>query len=72
MQFTGKNLVLVLWALNDAIHEVHNQIATCPDVNEYAEELDEYEAQKTEYTILRNRVLKTCIKQGLVEEGEKA
>jgi len=68
MQIKGQDLVFVLWALNDAIHEVHNQIATCPDVIEYADQLDEFERQMADYERLRDRVLKVCLKQGLVKE----
>jgi hypothetical protein len=67
MQFTGKNLVMVLWALNDAIAEVHNQIATCPDVIHHADAIEEYEKQELEYTKLKNRVEKGCRKLGLIE-----
>lgn len=70
MQFTGKNLILILYALNDAIFEIQNQIATCPDVREYWEDLEELDDDKQEYVKLRDRVLATCIKQGLVREEE--
>lgn len=41
MQFSGTNLELVAEAMDFALAEIHNQIATCPDVIEYADELDE-------------------------------
>lgn len=34
---------LVLSGLHLALAELHNQIATCPDVNEYAEAIEEIE-----------------------------
>lgn len=45
MNFTGKNLQLVRSSLDLAIFELKNQIATCPDVNEYACDLDECEKE---------------------------
>jgi hypothetical protein len=70
MQFTGKNLVLVLWALNDACNDVENQIASCPNIYDYLEEIEELEQQVKTYEKLRDRVQATCIKQGLVKESE--
>jgi hypothetical protein len=56
MQIKGKNLILVWHALGGAIAEVHNLIATCPDVNEYFEDIEDYARQKKEYEALRERV----------------
>lgn len=42
MEFTGKNLEIVRHALDLAKDELHNQIATCPDVVEYAEDIATY------------------------------
>lgn len=56
MQFTGKNLRLVHDALIDALAEVHNRIAACPDVNEFAEDLLDCEAERKDYQNLLNRV----------------
>lgn len=70
MNFTGQNLVLVLGALNDALYNVHNEIALCPDVNDpmFVEHLTELEEQGEKYEKLRDRVLATCIKEGLIEK----
>ena len=46
MTFSGKNLVLVREALDLAHAELHNMIATCPDVSMYEEEIEEYEEQQ--------------------------
>jgi hypothetical protein len=35
MNFTGSNLRLLRCAVSLALDEIHNQIATCPDVVEY-------------------------------------
>lgn len=55
MKFTGKNLELVRTALDMALSDIHNGIATCPDVNEYADDLDvlEIEREKIEKLIKR-------------------
>lgn len=68
MNFTGRNLVLILWGLNDAMSEIHNQIAICPDIFEYHEEITEFKEQLQEYEKLRDRVQAACIKQGLIEK----
>jgi cell fate (sporulation/competence/biofilm development) regulator YmcA (YheA/YmcA/DUF963 family) len=41
MQITGRNLVLVELAIDYALDELHNRIATCPDVEQYADDLAE-------------------------------
>jgi hypothetical protein len=41
MQITGRNLDLVELALDYALDELHNRIATCPDVEQYADDLAE-------------------------------
>ncbi|MCR5894485.1 MULTISPECIES: hypothetical protein [Burkholderia] len=56
MNFTGKNLQLVRDAIDGAISDIQSQIGSCPDVNEYATELDDLEDQKAEFERLRNRV----------------
>lgn len=58
MTFSGKNLVFVRSALDDAISNVHNEIATCPDVfsYEYADHLDELEETKKVYERLAARI----------------
>lgn len=44
--FTGVNLEQVEFGLRCAESEVHNQIVTCPDPQEYAAELEHYVAQR--------------------------
>jgi hypothetical protein len=44
MQITGRNLALVELAIDYALVELHNLIATCPNVAEYADDLAEIEA----------------------------
>lgn len=56
MQFTGKNLMLVREALELAQSELHNQIATCPDVDEYADDIEELELEKLKYEHLVKRI----------------
>lgn len=56
MIFTGKNLDMVVRGLELAIDELHNQIATCPDVNVYAKELDDLETEKAQFERLLQRV----------------
>ena len=56
MIFTGKNLQLVRDSLDLAIAELHNQIATCPDVREFADDIAEYEREKMRIGALRERV----------------
>ena len=56
MIFTGKNLVIVRQALEYAKAEIHNQIATCPDVVEYEEDIDEYEQEMEQLQKLCDRI----------------
>lgn len=56
MQFTGKNLVRVRDALELAQSELHNMIATCPDVIRYEDEIAEYEAEKVEIQKIIDRI----------------
>lgn len=62
MIFTGKNLDMVKRGIELAIAELHNQIATCPDVFYYAEQLDELEAEKEKFERLLARVSRTMEK----------
>ena len=64
MNFTGTNLILVRQALELAIDEVHNQIATCPDVDLYAEEIEDLERDKASYERLLRRVDKVLFPEG--------
>lgn len=56
MDFTGKNLEMVRRGIDLAIDELHNQIATCPDVNEYAEDLAELRAEQRKFQRLLARI----------------
>lgn len=56
MKFSGKNLEMVRRGVDLAIDELHNQIATCPDVFEYADELDDLEKEKAKFEKLRDRI----------------
>ena len=56
MNFSGKNLQLVRDALDLAIAELHNQIATCPDVREFADDIAAVEREKMRIGSLRARV----------------
>ena len=64
MQITGRNLCIVREALDDAVSGLRNQIATCPDVILYSEDLDEYEAWIMKYEKLIARVDRALIKEG--------
>lgn len=44
MQVTGKNLDVLLIALELAEEQIHNEIVTCPEPEEYKEKLAELEA----------------------------
>jgi hypothetical protein len=56
MNITGKNLRLVHQGLSYGIQEVHNMIATCPDVFAYADEIEGYEREKEALERLQARV----------------
>ena len=56
MQISGKNLALVLEAIDLALSELHNQEATCPDVNHFAEDLDEIDKKREKIKKLRERI----------------
>ena len=56
MQFTGKNLELVKEALQLAIANVHNDIATCPDVVECADEIEELELKREKLKKLLSKI----------------
>ncbi len=56
MKFTGKNLEMVLRGISLAIDELHNQIATCPDINEYADDLAELRAEQRKFQRLLARI----------------
>lgn len=56
MQFTGKNLELVREALELADAEVHNRIATCPDVVKYADDIKELEEKQAQLRKMMERI----------------
>jgi hypothetical protein len=56
MRFTGHNLRWVQYGLDLALDEIHNRIATCPDVNEYAVDIAAYERQAEQIRRLLNKV----------------
>mgnify|MGYP001212042947 FL=1 len=49
MKITGDNLLLVRMALDGAISDIQAHIGSCPDVNEYAADLLEYEQEKQRF-----------------------
>jgi len=61
MTFTGINLILVRQALVLAIEHTHNEIATCPDIDMYAEEIEDLERDKASYQRLLTRVDKRLL-----------
>lgn len=56
MIFTGRNLDLVREALDLAHDELETQIATCPNVWEYADDIDECERKQAQLKKLRDRI----------------
>ena len=40
MKLSGRNLQLVWMGLNHGISDLHNQIATCPDIFEFAKDIE--------------------------------
>jgi hypothetical protein len=56
MTFTGYNLILVHQALTRAIDDVQSEIASCPDVTLYSDEIDDLEREKLDYERLFKRV----------------
>lgn len=65
MQITGKNLALVIEAVKGAIADIHYHVASCPDVIEFEDKLDEYEIQQRKY----QRLLDRCTKALEEEKG---
>lgn len=63
MNFTGYNLILVHQALARAIDDVHREIASCPDVELYSDEIDDLERDKADYERLIKRVDKALAKE---------
>jgi len=52
MKFTGIRLRMVHRGLCDAICEIHNQIATCPDVIEHEAEIRALRIERAQYKAL--------------------
>ncbi len=57
MQVSGSNLLLLDLALDLALAEVHNMIATCPDVVHFADDLAEYEAMQRKLQRFKQRAI---------------
>lgn len=56
MHFTGANLARVRRGVDLAVDELHNQIATCPDVVRYEDDIAELHAEKVEFQRLLVRI----------------
>lgn len=63
MRFTGKNLELIESALSHAIGDVQMHIGSCPDVFEYADDIEELEREQAKYERLLGRVQTARIKE---------
>jgi hypothetical protein len=64
MRFTGTNLEQVEFGLRCAESEVHNQIVTCPDPQQYAAELEQYVTQRTHIQRLLKMIRARQAKKG--------
>ena len=66
MIFTGKNLLRVRRGIDLALDELHNQIATCPNVFDYADDIADIEEDQAEFKKLLAKIdkelSKTCTK----------
>ena len=58
MSFNKKEISAVSWAFKLADQELHNQIATCPDVVEFANEIFTLNRQRAEMKALGRKVVK--------------
>lgn len=56
MSFTGKSLGMVRRGVDLALGELHNQIATCPDVSAHADDIEELELEKAKFQKLLARI----------------
>lgn len=63
MIFTGKNLQRVRRGIDLALGEIHNQIATCPDVELYAEEIKELRDEEVQFKRLLARIDRSLQRQ---------
>lgn len=55
--FNRRDLALIRVGLVYAMDEIHNLIATCPDVTEYAEDLAELRQDKADFEELLARIV---------------
>jgi hypothetical protein len=62
MIFTGYNLIVVRQALARALDDAHNETASCPDVDMYADEISDLERERADYARLLKRVDKALAK----------
>lgn len=65
MNFTGKNLRLVRRGIAMALNDNHNEIATCPDVVAYAEELKALKVEREQFKRLRARIDAALVREEL-------
>ena len=56
MKLTGRNIQLVWLGLNHGLSDLHNEIATCPNVFEHAKEIEEIRALMGEFERLALRI----------------
>lgn len=56
MSFSGDNLQTIRYAVELAIEAVHMHIASCPDVEEYAEDIEVLEQDKQVFKDLLLRI----------------
>lgn len=56
MKLNSKDLLVLISAMSELISVTSNQIATCPDEAEYAEALDEIEADLKDYQKLSHKL----------------
>ena len=61
MTFTGINLIHVRRALARAIEHTYHEIATCPDVVLWENEIEELEREKASYEKLLARIDKELL-----------
>lgn len=63
MNFTKSNLAMVRRAIDLAIGELHNQIATCPDVITYGADIDELKQEQAAFARLLARIDRAIAKE---------
>lgn len=64
MSFTGEALVRIRDAMDHAASDLQMQISSCPDVIEYADDLEVLEARRDEFLFQRNRINKKLQRGG--------